>query len=183
MPNIAKVLKEEITRLARKEVRAAQEKTKGLTAQHHREIANLKGQVVALKRQAGDRAGETVAKDRGDAASTSSVETDSVCPEGTRLDSQAPWSLRRRSGEDDGCVYPDDLQLGARCDEAWCGSTGEAGHTSTCWKASGSGPSGSCWLSMGVSNAPQVSFICSRHESNGTGVVSADASSGETRAK
>lgn len=51
MPNIAKVLKEEITRLARKEVRAAQEKTKGLTAQHHREIANLKGQVVALKRQ------------------------------------------------------------------------------------------------------------------------------------
>ena len=51
MPNIAKVLKEEITRLARKEVRAAQEKSKGLTAQHHREIANLKGQVVALKRQ------------------------------------------------------------------------------------------------------------------------------------
>lgn len=51
MPNIAKVLKEEITRLARKEVRAAQEKTKGLTAQHHREIANLKSQVVALKRQ------------------------------------------------------------------------------------------------------------------------------------
>lgn len=51
MPNIAKVLKEEITRLARKEVRAAQEKTKGLTAQHHRAITNLKGQVVALKRR------------------------------------------------------------------------------------------------------------------------------------
>lgn len=51
MPNIAKVLKEEITRLARKEVRAAQEKSKGLTAQHHREITSLKGQVVALKRQ------------------------------------------------------------------------------------------------------------------------------------
>jgi DNA-binding transcriptional regulator YiaG len=51
MPNIAKVLKEEITRLARKEVRAAQEKSKGVTAQHHRDIANLKGQVAALKRQ------------------------------------------------------------------------------------------------------------------------------------
>lgn len=51
MPNIAKVLKEEITRLARKEVRAEQEKSKGLTAHHHREIANLKGQVATLKRQ------------------------------------------------------------------------------------------------------------------------------------
>lgn len=51
MPNIAKVLKDEITRLARKEVRAAQEKLKGATAQHHREIANLKNQLATLKRQ------------------------------------------------------------------------------------------------------------------------------------
>lgn len=52
MPNIAKVLKDEITRLARKEVRAAQEKSKTVVAQHHREISNLKTQVAALKRQA-----------------------------------------------------------------------------------------------------------------------------------
>lgn len=51
MPNIAKVLKEEITRLARKEARAAHERSKGLTARHHREIAGLKGQVATLKRQ------------------------------------------------------------------------------------------------------------------------------------
>lgn len=51
MPNIAKVLKEEITRLARREARAALEKTKGSAAQHHRDIATLKSQVAALKRQ------------------------------------------------------------------------------------------------------------------------------------
>ena len=51
MPNIAKVLKEEITRLARKEVRATQEKSKTAAAHHHREIANLKAQLAALKRQ------------------------------------------------------------------------------------------------------------------------------------
>lgn len=51
MPNIAKVLKEEITRLARKEVRTALEKASRATAQHRREIVNLKSQVAALKRQ------------------------------------------------------------------------------------------------------------------------------------
>jgi len=51
MPNIAKVLREEMTRLARKEVRASLEGTKRVTMQHQRELANLKGQVSALKRQ------------------------------------------------------------------------------------------------------------------------------------
>lgn len=51
MPNIAKVLKEEITRLARKEVRAAQEKSKSALALQHREIAKLKAEVASLKRQ------------------------------------------------------------------------------------------------------------------------------------
>lgn len=51
MPNIAKILKEEITRLARKEVRAAQAKTTTATAQQRREIANLKSQVASLQGQ------------------------------------------------------------------------------------------------------------------------------------
>ncbi len=51
MPNIAKVLKEEITRLARKEVRTALEKTSGATAQHRRDIADLKKLIASLKRQ------------------------------------------------------------------------------------------------------------------------------------
>lgn len=51
MPNIAKVFKEEITRLARKEVRAAQETVRAVTAQHKREITFLKSQLAALKRQ------------------------------------------------------------------------------------------------------------------------------------
>ncbi len=51
MPNIAKVLKDEITRLARKESRAALEKVKGVAAQHQRDIGTLKEQVAALKRQ------------------------------------------------------------------------------------------------------------------------------------
>jgi len=51
MPNIAKVLKEEITRLARKEVRASLEGTKRVTTQHQRELVHLKGQVSALMRQ------------------------------------------------------------------------------------------------------------------------------------
>jgi DNA-binding transcriptional regulator YiaG len=51
MPNIASVLKEEITRLARKEVRSTLEKTRKTTLLHRREIAALRGQVSELKRQ------------------------------------------------------------------------------------------------------------------------------------
>jgi DNA-binding transcriptional regulator YiaG len=51
MPNVARVLKEEITRLARREVRVTLEKTRGSVARHQREIAGLKGQVSELKRQ------------------------------------------------------------------------------------------------------------------------------------
>lgn len=53
MPNVAKALKEEITRLARKEIRAGLLKTKSALALQHREIAKLKAEVTALKRQVG----------------------------------------------------------------------------------------------------------------------------------
>ncbi|MCM5570476.1 helix-turn-helix domain-containing protein [Burkholderiaceae bacterium FT117] len=53
MPNIAKALREEITRLARKEIRASLLKSKSALALQHREIAKLKAEVIALKRQVG----------------------------------------------------------------------------------------------------------------------------------
>ncbi len=59
MPNIASVLKEEITRLARKEVRSQTSTLKRVSAQYRRDIAKLKRQlsdlqhkVVPLQKQA-----------------------------------------------------------------------------------------------------------------------------------
>lgn len=51
MPNIATVLKEEITRLARKETRTQVEPTRKAGAQHRRDIARLKQRVAQLERQ------------------------------------------------------------------------------------------------------------------------------------
>ena len=51
MSNIGTVLKEEITRLARKEVRSQVDPTKKVTAVHRHEIAALKRQVAILERQ------------------------------------------------------------------------------------------------------------------------------------
>ncbi len=48
MPNIATVLKQEITRLARKEAKALTTATRKASAQHRRDIAELKRQVKAL---------------------------------------------------------------------------------------------------------------------------------------
>ena len=51
MPNIGTVLKEEISRLSRKESRGQIDPTKKATAQHRRDIALLKRQVAQLERQ------------------------------------------------------------------------------------------------------------------------------------
>jgi DNA-binding transcriptional regulator YiaG len=51
MTNIATVLKHEISRLARKEVRAGTESTRKASSQYRRDIAELKRQVAALSRQ------------------------------------------------------------------------------------------------------------------------------------
>jgi DNA-binding transcriptional regulator YiaG len=51
MPNIATVLRDEITRLARKELRNHMEGLKKASAQHRRDIAQLKRQVLKLERQ------------------------------------------------------------------------------------------------------------------------------------
>lgn len=51
MPNIATALKEEVTRLARKEIRAQMGGTVKATAQYRRDIAALKRRVQTLERE------------------------------------------------------------------------------------------------------------------------------------
>ncbi|MHB8493918.1 MAG: helix-turn-helix domain-containing protein [Casimicrobiaceae bacterium] len=51
MPNIGTLLKQEITRLSRRETRAQVHATKKASAQHRRDIAALKREVAALRRQ------------------------------------------------------------------------------------------------------------------------------------
>jgi hypothetical protein len=51
MPNVATVLKEEIARLSRKEIRSQVDPTRKATAQHRREIWLLKRQVATLEQQ------------------------------------------------------------------------------------------------------------------------------------
>jgi hypothetical protein len=51
MPNVGAVIREEITRLSRKESRSQVDATKKATAQHRRDIATLKRQVTQLERQ------------------------------------------------------------------------------------------------------------------------------------
>jgi DNA-binding transcriptional regulator YiaG len=65
MPNIAAVLKEEIRRLAKKEIKAQVGKTQKASAQYRRDIANLKRQlgqqerqIKLLKKQQGQPEGE-----------------------------------------------------------------------------------------------------------------------------
>ena len=50
MPNLSSVLKSEITRLARKEIRGAVDPLRKANAGYRREIAELKRQVAALQR-------------------------------------------------------------------------------------------------------------------------------------
>jgi DNA-binding XRE family transcriptional regulator len=51
MPNVAALLKQEITRLARKEGRGAVDPLKKASAQHRRAIAALRRQIAQLQRQ------------------------------------------------------------------------------------------------------------------------------------
>jgi len=51
VPNIGTVLKEEVRRLAKKEIKSATRSTKQLVAQHRREIASLKRIVRAQQRE------------------------------------------------------------------------------------------------------------------------------------
>lgn len=59
MANIASMLKEEITRLARKEIRAETESLKKASTQYRSDIAALKRRVIDLERQAAATAKKT----------------------------------------------------------------------------------------------------------------------------
>jgi len=51
MPNVGTVLKEEIARVSRKEIRGQVDPTRKATAQHRRDISQLKRQIAQLERQ------------------------------------------------------------------------------------------------------------------------------------
>jgi DNA-binding XRE family transcriptional regulator len=53
MPNIAAVLKEEITRIARREIKSETEKLKKATSQYRSDIAALKRRIAELEKQVG----------------------------------------------------------------------------------------------------------------------------------
>lgn len=53
MPNIGAILKQEIARLSRREIRAQVQATKKASAQYRRHIAALRRQVATLERQVG----------------------------------------------------------------------------------------------------------------------------------
>ncbi len=61
MPNIATILKDEIARVARREVRAETQKLKKSSAQHRTVIAALRRQVAALEQRVA-RVGKSVGK-------------------------------------------------------------------------------------------------------------------------
>lgn len=50
MPNLSSIIKSEITRLSRKEIKAAVEPIRKANAAHRREIAELKRQIASLQR-------------------------------------------------------------------------------------------------------------------------------------
>jgi len=62
MPNIASVLKEEIARLARKEVRGEVEGLKKASAQYRTDLSSLKKRMATLEKQVARLAGRPVAK-------------------------------------------------------------------------------------------------------------------------
>ncbi len=90
MPNIAAVLKEEIRRLARREVRQQISKTRRAAAQHRREIAQLKRQLLLQERKL--RALEA----REGMDKSAGAEADNGIPPGTRFSPRSVRAQRKR---------------------------------------------------------------------------------------
>jgi DNA-binding transcriptional regulator YiaG len=88
MPNIAQVLKEEIARLSRREIRRQVQPLRGASTAHRRHIAALKRQVAKLERQ-------VVVLGRRAAAAPSEAPSDAPR---TRFVAKGLVSLRRRLG-------------------------------------------------------------------------------------
>ncbi len=91
MPNIASVLKQEIARLARKELRGQIAAVKKASAGHRGEIAALKRRIAELERRL--RAGAK----RAPAPAASAANDDSI-PEGFRFSAKGLAAHRKRLG-------------------------------------------------------------------------------------
>jgi DNA-binding transcriptional regulator YiaG len=87
MPNLSTILKGEITRLARKEIKAAVDPLRKANAGQRKEIVELKRQVAALQRDL--KAASKPSKSRQAAGETTS---------GTRFSAKGLKSLRTRLG-------------------------------------------------------------------------------------
>ena len=96
MPNIASVLKDEITRLARKEVRADVQALRKLGSTHRSEIAALKRQVQALHSEL-NRLAKRQASDSKVAASAR-ADADEVEHAGQRFSAKGLAANRKRLG-------------------------------------------------------------------------------------
>ena len=89
MPNLAATLKEEIRRLARKEIRLQMGATRRAAVQHRREIAKLKKQLVAQQRAV------AALKAKG-AEPAKEPPEDTGIPEGSRFSARSVRAQRRR---------------------------------------------------------------------------------------
>jgi DNA-binding transcriptional regulator YiaG len=89
MPNIASILKAEITRVARKELRGELQSLKKATASYRSDIADLKRRARALEQQV-----KRLGKTRGQAA----AETDEEPATHLRFSAKGLASQRRRLG-------------------------------------------------------------------------------------
>jgi hypothetical protein len=95
MPNIATVLKGEISRIARKEVRLVTEGLKKQSVQHRSHIAALRRQVVALEKLLRKRLnGKREAPD-GTAPDEESAREAGMCTGSHPMCSESTWSARR----------------------------------------------------------------------------------------
>ncbi len=88
MPNFSTILKGEITRLARKEIRVAIDPVRKANAAHRKEIAELKRQVASLQRDL--KAASKPAKAR--------AETDQASSGSARFSAKGLKSLRAKLG-------------------------------------------------------------------------------------
>jgi len=91
MPNIASILKEEIVRLARKEVRRETAALKKASAAFRSDIAALKRKAIALERQLRDVA-------KGSQPSARGAANDDASPEKMRFSAKGLATHRKRLG-------------------------------------------------------------------------------------
>jgi len=116
MPNIASILKAEISRVARKEIRAATDSLKKQSTQYRSQIAALKRQVADLEKllrkpSRGARAAPAATADEETARTGLRFRSMGFAPEAARFVSGSSGRVARRFG-------PDDLPLGSRQGQA-----------------------------------------------------------------